>query len=557
MKKKRGQLPVVPTVLCNFALCFTLLVFAPIDMYSLNSSNFWFTLSDFVPAFLVLFAISFAILQLVCILIGFLPEKINLILLTCIGWLMLSTYIQGNYLCMTNSVLSGGALQWNTMLRSAGFNALIWGSILLVLACIMMLKPTFFKKMISWLAGLVLIMEGTSLIATLINQSGVDTSSNYIYYGSDDEFTCSQNGDALVFMVDTLDTRLFDRIMEENPEFLEELDGFTYYRNASSSYRKTDPSFISILTGHLCRNEEPFFSDAAKAFAESAFLPKLNENSLTVNVYGGPYGLFTAETMTQVENLAIDHPEIQPWNGFIKTMLRMVGYRYAPTVFQPFVFGEYADEFEQYKKVQDGLPTNATYTDARYRNSYQRKGITVDNNRRFFKFYAMQGAHTPYNMNRYGETVESGSVDIYEKTLGAFTVLNEIFTGLKENGVYDKATIIILADHGDGWTCNPTLLVKYPESTIEGIVQSDAPVELLDVRATVFYGLGMPYEEFGTPVHLWEGTTERKRLFYAYDWVKPNGFDFYLSKLTEYEVPADATALDDYLPTGNYYQKEE
>lgn len=554
-KKHQKRTSLLPQILCGLTLCFTIFVFAPIDMYALNSSNFWFTVKDFVPIFLMLFVAAFVILQVLFLGLRLLPRALYLLFLATLGGVMVATYVQGNYLCMTNEVLGGGALPWNDMLQSAGLNMLIWAAILFVFIGVMLVKPRFFTKMLSAVSALILVMEGAALAVTLVNYVQVDTSSNYVYYSNKDQYTYSQEGDVIIYMVDTLDTRLFDRVLEENPEYLKEFDGFTYYRNASSCYRKTDPSFVSILTGYLCRNENPFFTDVTKAFEESSFLPTLKQNGFDVNIYGGPSGLFNQETMKQVDNLLIKQPYIASWQGFAKTMLQMVAYRYAPNVLQPFVFGEYTDEFEQYKEVPDGLPASTYANDSRYRSSFREQGITIDNERRFFKFYAMQGSHTPYNMDRNGETVEAGSVDIYEKTLGSFSILDEMLAGLKESGVYDNATIIVLADHGDGWICNPTLLVKYPQSDNEGIIKSEAPVELLDVRATVLYGAGLQYETFGTPVHMWEGVTDRQRIFYAYDWVKPEGFDFYLSKLTEYAVPADATNLEEYVSTGNYYSK--
>lgn len=550
---KKKKLPLFPQIICGFVLCFTVFVFAPIDMYLLNSANFWFSLEHFVPTFLILFAIAFVALEAIFLVFRRLPKPLYLLLLAFLVGGTTCAYLQGNYLCMTNEVLGGGTPQWNAMVKPALINLFVWSAILIFFVGFMLMKPRAFLKAVSAICGLILVMEGSALVVGLINHAETDISSNYIYYSDLDEFTYSEQGDVLVFMMDTLDTRLFDRVLEEDAEYLKELDGFTYYRNASSSFRKTDPSFISMLTGYVCRNERPFFDDAAKAFEEGRFLPDLKKGGLTVNIYAGPSGLFTSETMTQVDNMANNKPTVSSWQTFSKVMLRMVGYRYAPSVLQPFLFSEYAEAFEQCRNETNDGPRNTYASDAALRRHFRSKGITIDNARRFFKFYAMQGSHTPYNLNRNGDSVESGSVDIYEQTLGSITVLSEILSTLKESDVYDNSTIIILADHGDGWICNPTFLVKYPHERSTEIIISDAPVQLLDMRATALYGAGLPYEEHGVPVHMWEGTTERERTFYAYNWAKPDGFDFYLNELTEYAVPSDATDLDAYVATGNLY----
>lgn len=550
---KKKNLPLLPQILCGLALCFTLFVFAPIDMYLLNSTNFWFSLEHFVPTFLLLFAVAYIALEALFLVFRQLPKPLYLLTMALLAGGTAGVYLQGNYLCMTNEVLGGGAPQWETMLKPMLINLLIWGAILLFFVGFMLMKPRLFLKAVSAVCSLILVMEGTALVTSLINHAEVNESTDNVYYSDIDEFTYSEQGDVLVFMMDTLDTRLFDRVRKDNSDYLKEFEGFTYYRNASSSFRKTDPSFISMLTGYVCRNERPFFEDAEKAFQQGRFLPALKEAGFTVNIYAGPTGLFTAETMSQVDNMVSNKPTVSSRLAFSKIMLRMVGYRYAPSVLQPFLFGEYAEAFEQCRAETDGGPRNTYASDAALRKAFRRQGITIDNERRFFKFYAMQGSHTPYNLDRNGETVENGSVDIYEQTLGSLTVLSEILASLKETDVYDQSTIIVLADHGDGWICNPTFLVKYPHERDPEIVLSDAPVELLDMRATALYGAGLPYEGHGIPVQMWEGTSERERRYYAYNWAKPDGFDFYLDELTEYAVPEDATELDAYVATGNLY----
>jgi len=545
--------PFLPQFLCSLVLCFTMFVFAPIDMYIMNSSNFWFTLKEFVPMFLVVFVGAFAVTQLLFLALRLLPRAMYLLMLAVLAGVTTGLYLQGNFLCMANEVMGGGEPVWNEMLTSAGINMLIWVAVILVFIGMMVIKPRFFTKFVSFISAMILVMEGTSLTVSLINQAEVDTSSNYIYYGDIDRFTCSQNGDVLVFLVDTLDTRLFDQMREENPEYLTELEGFTYYRNASSSYRKTAPSVVSILTGYLCMNQNPFFTDVNNAFTQGTFLPTMQQNGMTVGIYGGPSGIFNSETMKQVDNLVLNEPEVGNKIVFIKNMMEMIGYRYAPLVLQPYVYGDYRTVFNECKSVPDGGPASTSSQNSSVIKAFRKQGISVDNTRRFFKFWKMQGAHTPFNTDRTGAKVKSGSVDIYEQSLGSFAILNEILVDLKKNDVYDNSTIIIMADHGEGWICNPTFLVKYPDSEIEGLAVSNAPVELLDMRATALYGAGLPYEQEGTPVHMWEGVENRERLYYAYNWAKPEGLDFYLDDLKEFAVPADATDTKGYKPTGNVY----
>jgi len=114
--------------------------------------------------------------------------------------------------------------------------------------------------------------------------------------------------------------------------------------------------------------------------------------------------------------------------------------------------------------------------------------------------------------------------------------------------------VIVMGDHGMGTIANPAFLVKYPGETGEVMRRSDAPVELLDLRATCAYGAGIDPTPFGTPAHEWEGVTDRERRLIDYEFRQPSGFNFYLNDMTEYIVPQDAADLEAYVPSGNVYK---
>ena len=554
---KTPKRPFLPQILCGLLLSFTLFVFAPIDMYLLNSNNVWFRMEHFVPLFLGLFAASFVLIEIAYLLFRKLPYPVYLLLLSGLFGLGLLFYLQGNYLCMGNEVLFGNMPVWNEMLGSAGINLLIWMAVLLISAIAILLKPKVVMRAMSALCALVLVMEGTALVVS-ISRHRPSEELGSVYCSVADRFTYSQNGDVLVYMMDTLDSRLMDRIWDEDPDFVSELDGFTYYRNTSSSYCMTHPSFVSMLTGELCRNEEPFFIYSHNAFAKSRFFPTLLENGMTINVYAAPQKVFSTAQMEQVSNLRVRESEVLSYPEFAGNMMKMIAYRYAPQLMQPFVFDQYDKAFSVCQKYSDDLEPEMQKDDIAFFGAFKDSDVQIDNSRRFFKYYVMQGAHSPFLMNRHAEWVQYNSSEQYEQTLGAFTILETMFEELKRQGVYDSSTIIILGDHGindeDGRICNPAFLVKYPNETTDGELQiSDAPIELLDLRATVLYGAGINHDAFGRPAHLWEEGEERERYFMEYVYTTPGGYDFYLSNLTEYAVPEDATDLVNYEPTGNVY----
>ena len=95
-----------------------------------------------------------------------------------------------------------------------------------------------------------------------------------------------------------------------------------------------------------------------------------------------------------------------------------------------------------------------------------------------FKIYHLRGAHPAFDMNEY--VVKSEDATIYTQGMGSLKIVYEYLEQMKDLGLYDDATIIITADHGqnfnDGYRqnelsalnmskcSNPILFIKEPSS---------------------------------------------------------------------------------------------
>ena len=563
MRKGMGKgRPVLPQVLCGLALCFTMLIFAPVEMVQINSVNFWFGVEDFLPLFVVLFFAAFAVLELVYALLRKLPYSLWLLSLSLLFGGLVCVYVQGTYLCMGSEVLDSGTPFWQGMFKEMMLNAAVWAAILLGILALSLTKPKLFLKAVSAVSALILVMEGTALV-TLALDGGYNSDINHVYCSDEEQFTFSDNGDVIMIMLDTFDARLMDRAIEENPEYANVFEDFTYYRNTSSSTIRTKSSFSSFMTGVVPDNSEPFFAYCRRAFKESRFLPAFKEAGMAVQVYTAPNGVLSVDQMPYVDNLRIRESHISDKKAFVKEMLYMIGYRYMPTMLQPFTLREYINDFDLMQEMGENGAPESTDVNTEFLNKLREDGVTVDADRRFFKFFLLHGMHKNTQMNRYLEPTAPDNYaeqdDHYEAALGCFAMLKELFAELEEKDIYDKATVIVFGDHGikdpEDWLCSTVMLVKYPGETGPMRI-SMAPTELLDLRATALYGAGINYEGNGTPVHLWEGTEHRDRRILTHWRIGANSYEDYLPWLYEYAVPDDATDLDGYVSTGRVFKKE-
>jgi arylsulfatase A-like enzyme/Flp pilus assembly protein TadD len=129
--------------------------------------------------------------------------------------------------------------------------------------------------------------------------------------------------------------------------------------------------------------------------------------------------------------------------------------------------------------------------------------ITEHKSGPFFFFFHIYEPHSPYDppepfRTKYGQTYD-GDVAAADAVIGPF------LSFLREEGIYDRATIILLSDHGEGLgnhgedehgvllyreALQVPLIVKLPKSREHGKT-INTPVELIDIFPTITQALGV------------------------------------------------------------------
>ena len=154
-------------------------------------------------------------------------------------------------------------------------------------------------------------------------------------------------------------------------------------------------------------------------------------------------------------------------------------------------------------------------------------------------------------MDREGNYVGEWQSTAYEQTLGVFRSITAYMEQMKALGIYDDATIIVMADHGrfDEGVAFPTFVLKTPGA--HGAVQtSAASASQAQLHATILAAAGLPVSDGQTPIQTMdeEADVARRLLYYPTSFY--NGG--YLPDLTEYQV----TRGLNYAPTGSVYTKD-
>ncbi len=109
----------MPGIFISLAISFLLFLYAPVDLYCANVSEFWFDFSTLLITALGMFAACFAVLMVLYLIAMLIHPYVYRIALAGRLTLFICTYIQGNFMIDKLPPLDGTTIKWEnyTILR--------------------------------------------------------------------------------------------------------------------------------------------------------------------------------------------------------------------------------------------------------------------------------------------------------------------------------------------------------------------------------------------------------------------------------------------------------
>ena len=552
-KKSRSLLPAACVSL--FA-CFSLLIYGPLDMYSHNVSDLWFSLAQLWPGLALTTFAAFAASMLVFFLLRLINVRLYRGALALYFGIALAAYLQGNFFNINATPLEGDAVIWSTHLFSALASIALWVGIILIPILVLCFASKRFVAFIQALSLALVIMQFVGMITMFIN---MPLRKDQLYMSTKDRFKLSPQENIIVLVADSIGTDYMDKLMEKNPEALDFMDGFTYYPNTVGAYRKTAGTFAYLMSGEYYLNQQPFSDYCREAFTKDTFWKELKELGYGIHIGEAGSGVpYYEEQMEVFDNLISQQMEVSSHTALIKAMLKMTGYRFSPEVLKPFLMQDFLPAFNSIMQQAKDQSPKAKKDDVSFYNALVKEKLSAQREGKSFHLYFLQGAHTPYRMDAKAQRVADNSVDYYQQLLGTFHIFREYMTQLKELGLYDNATILIMADHAQTTNLppkNPLFMIK-PKGASGALMSSLAPVSYEDFRPTIMKAADGDYAKYGTPVDVWKEGDARERKYYVYSWTKVEAYNFYFSDIYELSANGDVRDLSVYKHTGQVYTKE-
>ena len=486
-------------------LTMTVAIFGPLELYFTNYEEFWFACSD-MGIIVVFFAGScFVILMIIGALLRGRGREAYSSILFALG---LALYIQGNYANINYGILDGKAIEWSAYPVYAILDTAGW---ILLVAIIMLLwfcKQNLFYKVqcigALWIIAIQIVTLGTLVITTDVSKM---EKSNY-YLSSEGLYEVSAQENIIVFVLDTFDDMYFQEIIKTEPKRYETIfKDFTHFNNAAVGGWMTKMGMPAIITGEHYPGKITYSEYIKQAFNKDRLYSTLQEKNYDVRIYSN--SLFVPDDSCEVVNNQVSTGyAVSSYSKLAQKYLSLTLYKYMPHMLKN-IFWIYTGEFEQYKIGNSA--EGYTINDTAFFNELKEKGLSVNQDKNIFKLIHLNGVHPPYTRDEYAQPANPKDTSAILQAKGVLYIVENYIDQLKKLGLYDKATIVIMADHGAETAstlgAHGVLLVK-EQGSKGAYLESPAPVSYYDLHATLFQTVGVITEEptfFEVP----EGTRER------------------------------------------------
>ncbi len=542
-------------IILTVAACFMFFIFSPMELYFTNKGEFWFDMYLLLPVMLVVFIIMSCMSILFLFLVNVLSSKWYHILLVFYFIAFICSYIQGNFLVDNLPPLDGSPIDWSKYPMERVKSIILWivitGIVLLILKVI---KRDKFYRAVKYISVCMTLMLMITLISVCITTKGYERKGT-LAVSIKNQFEMSEDQNFVILLLDTVDSEIFNKLLETHPEYEEIFEDFTYYRNTTGVYSCTKHAIPFIFSGDWHENDEPYDEYLMNVYKNSDFFSKLEAQSYKLGVYEAEM-MPADEDYFRFENVLENKNKegVTSYLTFARWQIQMTGFKYAPFDLKRICFVN-PEAFENLR-ISPDESVIFTSSNVQFYNRIQNEELSFTSDK-CFRFIHLSGAHVPFKYDADMNIIEDAT---YETNMEAsMTITKAYLNKLKEGNVYDNSVIIVMSDHGFNTSAdisnmdlyylyrqNPILFVKGVGEKHEMKI-SDAPISFVDLQEA-FNRLLQGADS--SEIFDWKEGDERQRRYLYYEFNHE-------SPMYEYVQTGMAWERDTFKPTGKEYFLED
>ena len=566
MKKK----PFLTVLCCNLLLVLTVLFFSPMEVVAMNAGEFLFPLASVWWFQLLVCCAGALLLTLLMILF---PARAGLAAAAAALGLGIAAYVQILFLNSLVPSLTGRAIK----ISSSGMilNLVIWIAIVLLSAVLVFLFSKKHRKTTELamraVAGALIVMQLAGFVGSALNMDTEVTGDrqNHVL-SARGQFELGSDENVIVFVMDTADGAWAREMLDRWPELKDTLSGWTWYPNATSRYNRTYPSLTYMLTGEECHFDKPVPAYVDEAFTSGiAFLKGLSNAGVDTRILTPEPNLISDLADPYIAN-AVNYDYSDFGNLYLlrleKVLLRIGIYKSAPYLFKNA--GVYDMDYVNTASFRIHNDPETKYGSYDYEfYAKLKKGLTVSSGySKAFRLYHTAGTHIGvfWGEDLVPDPNRAGTEDYPAAMRGCFRNVEEYIARLKDLGLYDRATIIVTADHGSNFgvpygqplerttSATPVLMVKYAGADLsKPLEENRAPVSHDELIATVEQALAAEPSGLGSGKTFKDFTEGEARNRY-YDFIAYREHVAGEIAVREYLIDGDAENIENYHLTGKW-----
>ncbi|MGN0514118.1 MAG: sulfatase-like hydrolase/transferase [Lachnospiraceae bacterium] len=531
------------------AMNFLFFLYGSLEMFFLNRVDLMFSVGQVLLVIVPCFIGGFILSVLTFGIIWLISDRLCVIFSIVYMILYLVTYIQGTFLVKELPVLTGEAIDWSALYtgRIKSVVALAVVSVVVICAYAFLKREKFYFA-VRFICGCMVLMLTVTAVTLYFQTQGVVKEEICATFEGEFEFSSDQN--FIILLLDAVNSEVANEIINDEPEYRDMFDGFTYYRNMSGTYPSTSYALSALFSGEWFENKEPYEDFRRRTYEESPLFEYFEKNDYEM-------GLYTQEVpadkslVGRFENVLDIQRKVSDFEGAAKCMIKLAGFRYGLFDLKKYFNFNLYNCYIYFTPV--GYTPYVMGNEWLYK-SMENEDFTVDMTKKF-KFIHIDGAHVPWDLDKNVNQIPEDEQGSYRDAVECcFTVAKRFLDKLKETGVYDNSVIVVMADHGynsglepDGQPRHymPFFCVKGLEEKHE-LTVSDAPISMMD-----FIPAFEKLEEGkkSNDIFEYKDGDERIRRFFFYIYGDQE-------HLQEYTIQGHVFDVSKFQPTGDVYTAE-